>query len=114
MKAGDEVIAVASGSFSAFVTADARAVVPKPSAFNVGQAATIPIAFLTAYYSLNYLAKLSRGERVRSFMPQPLAGWTPACRRAIRPACWRRNLSPPPVRRKSARTLKSHARSRTF
>jgi len=64
MKAGDEVIAVASGSFSAFVTADARAVVPKPSAFNFGQAATIPIAFLTAYYSLNYLAKLSRGERV--------------------------------------------------
>ncbi len=64
MKAGDEVIAVANGSFSAFATADARAVVPKPPAFSFGQAATIPIAFLTAYYSLQYLAKLSRGERV--------------------------------------------------
>jgi acyl transferase domain-containing protein/acyl-CoA synthetase (AMP-forming)/AMP-acid ligase II/NADPH:quinone reductase-like Zn-dependent oxidoreductase/acyl carrier protein len=64
MKAGDEVLAVANGSFSAFTTADARAVVPKPAAFTFGQAATIPIAFLTAYYSLNHLAKLSRGERV--------------------------------------------------
>ena len=64
LKVGDEAIAVASGSFSAFVTADARAVVPKPTAFSFGQAATIPIAFLTAYYSLNHLAKLSRGERV--------------------------------------------------
>jgi acyl transferase domain-containing protein/acyl-CoA synthetase (AMP-forming)/AMP-acid ligase II/NADP-dependent 3-hydroxy acid dehydrogenase YdfG/acyl carrier protein len=64
MQAGDEVIAVANGSFSAYTTADARAVVPKPSAFSFGQAATIPIAFLTAYYSLHHLAKLSRGERV--------------------------------------------------
>ena len=64
MKIGDEVIAVASGSFGAYVTADARAVVPKPAAFSLGQAATIPIAFLTAYYSLHHLAKLSRGERV--------------------------------------------------
>ena len=64
MKAGDEVIAVAGASFSAFTTADARAVVPKPPAFSFGQAATIPIAFLTAYYSLHHLAKLLRGERV--------------------------------------------------
>ena len=64
MKSGDEVIAVANGSFSTFTTVDARAVVPKPPAFSFGQAATIPIAFLTAYYSLHHLAKLTRGERV--------------------------------------------------
>jgi len=64
LKVGDEVIAVATGSFSAYVTADARAVVRKPAAYSFGQAATIPIAFLTAYYSLHHLAKLSRGERV--------------------------------------------------
>ena len=64
LKAGDEVIAVAGGSFGAYAIADARAVVPKPAAFSFGQAATIPIAFLTAYYSLHHLAKLSRGERV--------------------------------------------------
>jgi acyl transferase domain-containing protein/acyl-CoA synthetase (AMP-forming)/AMP-acid ligase II/acyl carrier protein len=61
---GDAVIAVASGSLGAFVTADARAVVPKPAALTFGQAATIPIAFLTAYYSLHQLANLRRGERV--------------------------------------------------
>jgi acyl transferase domain-containing protein/acyl-CoA synthetase (AMP-forming)/AMP-acid ligase II/acyl carrier protein len=63
-KVGDEVLAVANASFGSYTTADARAVVPKPPAFSFGQAATIPIAFLTAYYSLNYLARLSRGERV--------------------------------------------------
>jgi len=63
-KIGDDVLAVANASFGSYTTADARAVVPKPPAFSFGQAATIPIAFLTAYYSLNYLAKLSRGERV--------------------------------------------------
>ena len=64
MRLGDEVIAVANGSFSTFTTADGRAVVPKPPAFSFGQAATIPIAFLTAFYSLCRLANLSRGERV--------------------------------------------------
>jgi phthiocerol/phenolphthiocerol synthesis type-I polyketide synthase C len=61
---GDEVLAVANASFSAYTVADAHAVVLKPAAFTFGQAATIPIAFLTAYYSLHHLAKLSRGERV--------------------------------------------------
>ena len=64
LQPGDEVIALASGSFGAFVLADARAVIPKPSALSFGQAATIPIAFLTAYYSLHELARLSTGERV--------------------------------------------------
>ena len=61
---GDEVIALASGSLGAFVTADARAVIPKPAVLTFGQAATIPIAFLTAYYSLHQLGNLRRGERV--------------------------------------------------
>ncbi len=63
-KVGEEVIAVANASFGAFTTADARAVMHRPQRLSFGQAATIPIAFLTAYYSLQYLAKLSRGERV--------------------------------------------------
>ena len=64
LELGDQVIAVTNASFAAFAIADARAVVKKPSAFSSGQAATIPIAFLTAYYSLHHLARLSRGERV--------------------------------------------------
>ncbi len=64
LRVGDEVMALASGSFGAFVMADARAVIPKPAALSFGQAATIPIAFLTAYYSLHQLARFSKGERV--------------------------------------------------
>ena len=64
LHAGDEVIALASGSFGAFVMADARAVIRKSAALSFGQAATIPIAFLTAYYSLHQLARLAKGERI--------------------------------------------------
>lgn len=61
---GDEVIASAGNSFSAFTTAAVSDVVRKPAGMSFVEAATIPVAFLTAYYSLHYLARLSRGERV--------------------------------------------------
>jgi myxalamid-type polyketide synthase MxaB len=61
---GDEVIAVASGSFSTFVTTQADLVVPKPDHLSFEEAATIPIAFLTAYFGLHHLAKISAGDRV--------------------------------------------------
>ncbi len=64
LKVGDEVIAVASGSFAAYVTADSRAVVRKPSGIGWAEAATIPITFLTAHYGLHRLAGLAKGERV--------------------------------------------------
>ena len=64
LKVGDEVIGVASGSFAAYVTADARAVVRKPTGLGWPEAATIPITFLTAYYGLHRLAGLDKGERV--------------------------------------------------
>jgi acyl transferase domain-containing protein/aryl carrier-like protein len=61
---GDEVIAVASGCFSAFVKTDANLVVRKPSHLSLEEAATIPIVFLTAYYALGHLARLRKGERI--------------------------------------------------
>jgi NADPH:quinone reductase-like Zn-dependent oxidoreductase/acyl carrier protein len=39
-------------------------VVPKPDHISFEEAATIPITFLTAYYSLNYLGRMQRGDRV--------------------------------------------------
>ncbi len=63
-RVGDEVIAVAPSSFGRFVTTDASLVVPKPAHLDFEEAATIPITFLTAHYALNYLARMSRGERV--------------------------------------------------
>lgn len=61
---GDEVMAVASGAAARFVLADARLVVPRPAGLTLEQAATTPIAFLTAHYALDRLARLRGGERV--------------------------------------------------
>lgn len=61
---GDEVIAIAPSSFSRFATTYADLVVPKPDNLSFEEAATIPVTFLTAHYALNYLARMSKGERV--------------------------------------------------
>jgi NADPH:quinone reductase-like Zn-dependent oxidoreductase/acyl-coenzyme A thioesterase PaaI-like protein/acyl carrier protein len=61
---GDPVLAVAQGSFGSSVTIDARYVAPRPPGMSAEQAATIPIAFLTAWYGLFDLASLKKGERV--------------------------------------------------
>ena len=61
---GDPVIAMVTGSFSSFVTVSTDLVVRKPSRLTFAEAATIPIAFLTADYALNKLAKMKSGDRV--------------------------------------------------
>lgn len=61
---GDKVIAIASGCFRSFVAVDARLVVPIPDRLTFVEAATIPSAFLTAYYSLHSLAGISGKDRV--------------------------------------------------
>jgi acyl transferase domain-containing protein/acyl-CoA synthetase (AMP-forming)/AMP-acid ligase II/NADPH:quinone reductase-like Zn-dependent oxidoreductase/acyl carrier protein len=63
-RVGDPVIAVAQPSFGSFVTASAYLTVRKPEGLTFEQAAALPIAFLTADYALDYLGRLSRGERV--------------------------------------------------
>ncbi|MEP0910770.1 SDR family NAD(P)-dependent oxidoreductase [Leptolyngbya sp. GB1-A1] len=64
VQVGDRVVALATGSFSEWVTVDARRVVPLPSDLDFAAAATIPIAFLTAWYGLHHLAQIKPGERV--------------------------------------------------
>ncbi len=61
---GDEVLAIAPSSLGSFATTLADLVVPKPAVLTSEEAATIPIAFLTAYYALHHLARLGEGERV--------------------------------------------------
>lgn len=61
---GDDVVAVSFNTFSRYVTADARLAVRKPAHLSFEEAATIPIAFLTSYYSLDTLGHMSEGERV--------------------------------------------------
>ncbi|WP_414581134.1 SDR family NAD(P)-dependent oxidoreductase [Scytonema sp. PCC 10023] len=61
---GDQVIASAPHSFSSHTITDARLVVKKPAHISFEEAATIPAVFLTAYYALHYLARISKGDRI--------------------------------------------------
>nr|AXN93621.1 PuwB [Symplocastrum muelleri NIVA-CYA 644] len=63
-KVGDAVVAVAAGSFSQYATVNAQMVALKPELLSFEEAATIPIAFLTAYYTLYHLANISTGDRI--------------------------------------------------
>jgi myxalamid-type polyketide synthase MxaB len=64
LQVGDEVIAVALGAFRSYLTLSAGLVARKPNELNLIEAATIPSAFLTAYYTLHRLAGLAAGDRV--------------------------------------------------
>jgi NADPH:quinone reductase-like Zn-dependent oxidoreductase/acyl carrier protein len=59
---GDHVVAFVKGGFTSHVIAPAFAVRKISSTLSFEAAATIPVAFLTAYYSLVHLAQLKRGE----------------------------------------------------
>ena len=64
LRIGDDVLAVAAGSFGSYVIASANFVVLKPDFLTFEDAASIPITFLTAYYGLYHLSKISAGEKV--------------------------------------------------
>jgi myxalamid-type polyketide synthase MxaB len=64
LQVGDEVVGVAQGSFGSHVVTRAELVVPKPASLSFAEAATLPITFLTAYYTLHHLAGMSAGKRV--------------------------------------------------
>jgi NADPH:quinone reductase-like Zn-dependent oxidoreductase/acyl carrier protein len=61
---GDEVMAVAGGSFASHVIAPAALVQRMPETMSFEEAASFPIAWLTAVFCLEHVAKLRRGERV--------------------------------------------------
>jgi myxalamid-type polyketide synthase MxaB len=64
-KVGDEVIAaLVIGSLSRFITIEAAYVVHKPHNMSFEEGATIPLALLTAYYGLDKLAHLKRGDKI--------------------------------------------------
>jgi acyl transferase domain-containing protein/surfactin synthase thioesterase subunit len=63
-KPGDAVLAWAPESFSGFTFTEENCVVHKPSNISFEEGAAITVAFLTAHYSLNYLARLEADEKV--------------------------------------------------
>ncbi len=64
VQTGDEVIARVAEGFCGRVTASAPCVVHRPKRLTPPQAAAIPLAFTTAWYSLCHLARMARGETV--------------------------------------------------
>ncbi len=64
LKVGDRVMAFAPSSFATYVTINRNQAVKLPENLSCVEAATIPVAFFTAYYSLVTQAKLARGEWV--------------------------------------------------
>ena len=64
LAAGDEVLAIAYGSLASHVVTPANCAVRKPKSLSMAEAATIPMAFVTASFGLEHLAKLRPGERV--------------------------------------------------
>lgn len=63
-KPGDRVVGFIPSAFSTHVTVDANHIMPVPEGLTAEAAATIPVAFLTAYYGLVTLAQLRAGESV--------------------------------------------------
>jgi NADPH:quinone reductase-like Zn-dependent oxidoreductase/NADP-dependent 3-hydroxy acid dehydrogenase YdfG len=63
-RVGDSVVAFAPHSFATHVITDARLAAPLPRGTSFEDAAGLPIAFLTAEYGLDHLARLECGERV--------------------------------------------------
>ena len=64
VQVGDAVMGIVPASFASYAITDARLVVKMPENITFDQAATVPIAFLTAHYALNRLGGMQAGERV--------------------------------------------------
>ena len=61
---GDDVVAMAEGCFATFVTTDARNAAPLLPGLGYVQAATLPVAFITAHHALNGLGRMRAGDTV--------------------------------------------------
>ena len=61
---GDRVVAFGPSCFASHAFTDAAAAVKLPESISFEAGATIPTTFFTAFYALEYLARLQRGERV--------------------------------------------------
>ncbi|PYQ39697.1 MAG: hypothetical protein DMF77_20715 [Acidobacteria bacterium] len=64
LEVGRPVVAMAPDTFRTYVTVPAALVAPIPEGMALGEAATIPVTFLTAEYALSELGRMKAGERV--------------------------------------------------
>ncbi len=64
IKVGDEVMTIAPGSFSGKIYAHKTCLMQKPKHLSFEEAATLPVAYLTAYYCLHSLGNIRKGSKV--------------------------------------------------
>ncbi len=64
LRVGDKVMAAATAAFSTHVRVKRFAAAKIPEAIDIAAGATLPVAFLTAYYALVEIGGLAAGERV--------------------------------------------------
>jgi polyketide synthase 12 len=64
LKVGQEVVAIAPGCWATHVIASADRTLAIPAGISALEAATLPVAHVSAYYGLHYAARLQAGERV--------------------------------------------------
>ncbi|WP_232628647.1 type I polyketide synthase [Methylobacterium sp. Leaf118] len=62
LRVGDAVVAFAQSGFATHVVVPETVVAPAPAGLDLSAAATVPVAFLTAYYALCTCARLRKGE----------------------------------------------------
>lgn len=61
---GQRVLAITSDGFATHVVTKAQRIVPIPDSLGFAEAATLPVAQISAYYSLHHIAQLRAGEHV--------------------------------------------------
>lgn len=64
LKVNDRVMGLGKKCFSSYTVTDANLLVKIPESITSQEAATIPVSFISAYYSLVVLANIQKGERV--------------------------------------------------
>jgi NADPH:quinone reductase-like Zn-dependent oxidoreductase/acyl carrier protein len=64
LAAGDRVLGMAENGSGPVAVTDARLVVPVPGGWSWTQAASVPVAFVTAWYALTDLARARAGQRL--------------------------------------------------
>ncbi|WP_425086209.1 SDR family NAD(P)-dependent oxidoreductase, partial [Streptomyces hainanensis] len=64
LRPGDRVMGLFTGAFGPRAVADRRTLTPVPDGWTLAEAATVPVAFLTAWYGLRELGGLTAGGRV--------------------------------------------------
>ena len=64
LRPGDNVFGFGRNAFSSHIVAPSFCLFRKPPSMSFAEAATLPVAAVTVYYSLYHLARLAKGERI--------------------------------------------------